>query len=261
MTTPLAFRPRQDALPPDEGSWHGDVKSFELRLIKGEQEVREAVALRHRAYSAMGYAITGDNITAENGEFVDRFDALSTTVLFGTYDHGRLVGSVRLCFSHPWQPISSLPCAAYYPALKEVKRDVHGALVEISRLSIEPGVCNTSYRTTLYAFLVRAAFTAAHAAGVSMLLIATKPDWVRFYKYMLGFEPIGVPALYPPGDFKITLLGGSLEQARTRQRLQNAFFKITDEEVASMKHAIAPALMRTPVHAHATAVADDKIAV
>ena len=113
-----------------------------------------------------------------------------------------------------------------------------GGLVEISRLSIEPVISNTSYRTTLYAFLVRA-FTAAKAAGVSMILIATKPDWVRFYQYMLGFHPIGLPALYPPGDFKITLLGGNLEQAQCRQRIQNRFFKITDEEVASMKDAIA----------------------
>lgn len=78
-----------------------------------------------------------------------------------------------------------------------------------------------------------------------MILIATKPDWVRFYQYMLGFHPIGLPALYPPGDFKITLLGGSLEQAQSRQRMQNRFFKITDEEVASMKDAIAAALERT----------------
>ena len=59
------------------------------------------------------------------------------------------------------------------------------------------------------------------------------------------FHPIGLPALYPPGDFKITLLGGSLEQAQSRQRMQNRFFKITDEEVASMKDAIAAALERT----------------
>jgi hypothetical protein len=60
----------------------------------------------------------------------------------------------------------------------------------------------------------------------------------------LGFHPIGLPALYPPGDFKITLLGGSLEQAQSRRRMQNRFFKITDEEVASMKDAIAAALER-----------------
>ena len=77
-----------------------------------------------------------------------------------------------------------------------------------------------------------------------MILIATKPDWVRFYQYMPGFHPIGLPALYPPGDFKITLLGGSLEQAQSRRRMQNRFFKITDEEVASMKDAIAAALER-----------------
>jgi hypothetical protein len=62
---------------------------------------------------------------------------------------------------------------------------------------------------------------------------------------MLGFQQIGEPALYPPGDFKITLLGGSLEQARMRQRLQNRFFKIPDEEIASMQTAIAPAMNRT----------------
>ena len=102
--------------------------------------------------------------------------------------------------------------------------------------------------------MVRAAFTAAQAASVSMILIAAKPNSVRFYQYMLGFEPIGMPAPYPPADFKITLLGGSLEQAQSRQRLRNCFFKTTTEEVASMKHAIAPALMRTSAPSHKIAV-------
>ena len=155
----------------------------------------------------------------------------------------RNVSSVAcgFAFSHPKQALSTLPCASYYPALKDVHRQQAHGLVEVSRLSIEPGLDNMSYRTTLYAFLVRAALTAAMAAGVSMLLIATRPDWVKFYRYMLGFQQIGEPALYPPGDFKITLLGGSLEQAQMRQRLQNRFFKITSEEIASMKLAITPA--------------------
>ncbi|RUP08326.1 acyl-homoserine-lactone synthase [Hyphomicrobium sp.] len=242
MSIPLSFRPRQDTLPPDEGSWHGETQSFELRVLAKEIDVNEATALRLRAYQAIGYDVSSDN-----GKYTDRFDSLATTVLLGAYDQGRLVGSVRLCFNHPWQTISSLPCGPYYPALKEIKSKVDGALVEVSRLSIEPGINNTSYRTTLYAFLVRAALTAAQAAEVSMLLIATRPEWVKFYKYMLGFQPIGEPAFYPPGDFKITLLGGSLKLAETRQKLQNRFFKITPDEVASMRVAIQPALVAAAV--------------
>ena len=133
MSKTLAFRPRQDSLPPDEGSWHGDVKSFELRVLNGEAEVRDAAALRHRAYTAMGYEIADSN-----GECADRFDELSTTVLFGAHDHGRLVGTMRLSFSHPWQSISTLPCASHYPALKDVKREQSGGLVEISRMLSSP---------------------------------------------------------------------------------------------------------------------------
>lgn len=239
MSQTLAFRPRQDSLPTEEGSWHGNAKSFELRILDSENAIREALRLRGRAYTAIGY-----DIEKADGEYSDRFDELPTTVLLGAYDQDRLVGSVRLCFSLP-QSLSTLPCADYYPALKDTHRSQSRGFVEVSRLSIEPDLNNVSYRTTLYAFLVRASLTAAMAAGVSMLLIATRPDWVKFYTYMLGFQQIGEPALYPPGDFKITLLGGSLEQARMRQRLQNRFFKITEEEIASMRTAIAPAMNRT----------------
>ena len=184
MSILLAFRPRQDSLPPDEGSWHGGVKSFELHVVNADDEVREAAALRHRAYTAMGYAIADSN-----GEFTDRFDARSTTVVLNAYDHGRLVGTMRLSFSHPWQSISTLPCASHYPALKDVKREQSGGLIEISRMAIEPHISNTSYRTTLYAFMVRAAFTAAQAASVSMILLATKPDRPGFISICWASSP------------------------------------------------------------------------
>ena len=121
MSKTLAFRPRHNSLPPDEGSWHGDVKSFELRVLNGEAEVRDAVVLRHRAYAAMGYEL---EIRAANAQIGSM--SFSTTVLFGAHDHGRLVGAMRLCFSHPWHPISTLPCASHYPALKDVKREQSG---------------------------------------------------------------------------------------------------------------------------------------
>ena len=237
MSIILNFRPKQDDLPTDEGSWHSGGQPFELRLLKSEDDVADAMRLRYRAYSSMGYGVERDD-----GEYRDAFDALASTILLGAYDGGRLVGCVRLCLCQPWQSLATLPCGAYYPALKDVKASVRGSLIEISRLSIEPQLNNTSYRTTLYGFMVRAAYTAARAAGASMILIATRPDWVRFYKYMLAFEQIGEPEFYPPGDFKITLLGGRLEVANARQRLQNRFFAISDQEVADMRFAIAGAL-------------------
>lgn len=226
-------------MPTEEGSWHGDSQSFALRILKTDDEYRDAGLLRYRAFKALGF-----ELESRNGKYLDRFDELDSTVILGAYDGDRMVATARLCFSHPWLPLSTMPCASYYPALKDVKREEKRALVEISRFAIEPGVSNTSYRTTLYAFMVRGAFTAAQAADVSRIVIAAKPEWLKFYKYMLGFTPIGAPAPYPPGKLEVTLLGGSIEQAQMRQRLQNRFFKITEDEVASMREAIAPALAR-----------------
>ena len=64
---------------------------------------------------------------------------------------------MRLCFSFPTDPLTSLPCAPYYPALGELKIKASHGLAEVSRLCIEPEIGNTSYRATLYG-LVRVSF-------------------------------------------------------------------------------------------------------
>jgi N-acyl-L-homoserine lactone synthetase len=234
MALPFSFNPRQAVTLGD-----GAAPKFVLKVLTDERERDDAIALRKRAYVAMGHLPDDQAIS-----FTDRFDQLVTTALIGAYDGDRLVGAMRVSFSHPWQNTSTLPCAAYYPGLAEVKRNAPGALIEISRLAVDPAIDNRSYRTTLYASLVRAGYLAAEAARVSTILIATKPEWVRFYKYMLGFEVIGEPAMYPPGDFKIALLGGSLAQAQKHQRMQNAFFRITLDEIASMRSALASQLAK-----------------
>jgi hypothetical protein len=139
-----------------------------------------------------------------------------------------------------------MPCAAQYPDVAKVKAETHGTLVEMSRLAIDPTITNTSYRTTLYASLLRAGFIVAQAGNVAMILMVTKPDWIGFYKKMLGFKTIGEPAIYPPSKEPVALLGGSFGDAQKHQRAQNAFFKITLEEIASMKRAIASALEMPP---------------
>lgn len=235
MTETVQFVPKQTVTL--AGS---DQAPFEMRIVKHAAGRREIYALRQRAYQE--FMTAGE--PAAGAGFNDAFDDLATTVQIGAYDGDRLAGAMRLCFSQPWDSLTTLPCAAHYPALLPVKRNATGSLMEVSRFSIEPDISNTSYRTTLYGSLVRASLMAAEAAGVSKILIATRPDGVKFYRYMLGFELIGEPALYPPGDVKIALLGGSISKARVRQRLQNKFFRITDDEIASMRRALSALLNR-----------------
>lgn len=232
MTDQVKFAPKQAV------RFEGPNQApFDMRIVKDDAGRHEIFSLRYLAYQEF---IDPSPIC----EFRDAFDDFATTVQIGAYDGDRLVGAMRLCFSRPWDSLAALPCAAYYPALNAIKRSGGASLMEVSRFSIDPGIDNTSYRTTLYASLVRAGLMAAQAADVSMILVATRPDFVRFYRYMLGFELIGAPAVYPPGDFKISLLGGTLAQAQMRQRLQNKFFRITEDEIASMRRALAPILAR-----------------
>lgn len=244
MTQFVKFEPKQAISVPDfslAGTEAGAPASpFDMRIVTSDAHRSEVFALRMRAYKQFMDAPPDD----PDAEFRDAFDDLPTTVLVGAYDGDRLVGALRLCFSRPFDSLATLPCADYYPALLPIKRAARSSLMEVSRFSINPDISNTSYRTTLYAALVRASLMAAQAANVTMILIATRPDWVRFYKFMLGFELIGEPAVYPPGDFKIALLGGTLAQAEMRQRLQNKFFRISKDEIVAMRQTLAPVLER-----------------
>ena len=240
MSQSIMFEPRQTSAIPTLKPAQQKSSPFELRIVTGDQQRREIYRLRRRAYEKLLEASPCEG----EAEFRDAFDELPTTLQIGAYDDGRLVGAMRLCFSRAWDGLEPLPCSNYYPELKSIKRAARGSLMEVSRFSIDTDIANTSYRTTLYASLVRTSLIAAEAADVSTFLIATRPDWVRFYKYMLGFALIGEPAFYPPGDMKIALLGGSLDQARKRQRMQNAFFQIDTREIASMRQALAPIMTR-----------------
>jgi hypothetical protein len=232
----ITFVPRQRHMLPGT-----DKFPFDIEVLGADRDRIDVFALRYRAYLDAGYIEE-----RANESYRDLHDDLPTTVILRARDNGVTVGTLRVCLSQPWQPLSTLPCAPYYPALDAIKRDAPGGLAEMSRLAIAPAIDNRSYRTTLYAALVRAGFIAARAASVSHILIATKSEWIRFYRYMLGFEPIGAPALYPPGDIPISLLCGRFADAEKRQRLQNSFFKVTDAEVDSMRAALGPELLLPP---------------
>ncbi len=237
MSKPIAFRPLQKRRVSSAGVVTGAGFPFQIRVAATDTARQDAFALRYRAYRSLGYVEENPDAT-----FADKNDALDSTVIFGAYQDDVCIGTLRVSFSLAHQDHSTLPCAPYYPEVKELKGSALGPIVEMSRLAIDPDFTSTSFRTTLFAALVRAGFLAAQAAEVSTILIATKPEFSRFYQYMLGFKVVGQPAAYPPGDHKIVLLAGSFSQAELRQSAQNAFFKITADEIASMKAALGGAL-------------------
>lgn len=211
--------------------------AFEVRLLSRTSDLSEALRLRQRAYAGQGLIPQVDS-----AEYRDAHDELPTTAIFGGFDDGRLIASMRLCFSLPGDDLSTLPCAPYYPDLQNLKNGANQGLAEVSRLCIEPEIGNTSFRATLYGFMVRSAFAAARAAEVSAIVVATRPSWVSYYKHLLSFEQVGVPALYPPGDMPITLLAGHIDQASRRAQMRNRFFRVTDDDVARMRRMLAPVL-------------------
>jgi hypothetical protein len=240
MSNAIAFRPLQKRRVSLAGVVTGAGFPFQIRVATSDAARQNAFALRYRAYRALGYV--EENAAAT---FADENDALDSTVIFGAYQDNVCIGTLRVSFSHvspAHDDGSTLPCAPYYPEVMELKSSAFGPIVEMSRLAIDPAFTSTSFRTTLFAALVRAGFLAAQAAEVSTILIATKPEFARFYQYMLGFKVVGQPAAYPPGDHRIVLLAGSFTQAELRQSAQNAFFKITEEEITSMKAALGPVL-------------------
>lgn len=231
--TNVAFSPKQRQVAAGTARF-----PFAISILDRDGDKSTAFALRARAYSASGIALSDDS-----GLFQDTADDSANAVIMLAHDGHRLVGTLRANFSHPEQPLGTLACAPYFPALQRLKETASGALVEIGRMAIEPDITNTSYRTTLYAALVRAGYIAALAGRASNVLVTTKASWVGFYEKMLGFQAVGAPALYPPGDIPITLLVGSMATAARRQKIQNAFFRISPDEVASMRVAIQPTLM------------------
>ena len=194
MAVNILFQPRQ--------SWATRTLSeypFRIKVLGNNSDRRDVFELRYRAYRNDGHIAPNSART-----FRDSNDGLETTAQIAAYDGEVCVGALRVSFSPPPAGGHALPCAAYYPEVADLLREPDRRFVEISRLAIDPEISNTSQKTTLYASLVRAGLMAAEAGHATDILIATKPEWVRFYKFMIGCTQIGKSAKYPPGDLEIT---------------------------------------------------------
>jgi hypothetical protein len=178
----------------------------------------ECLRIRYRAYHSLGVLPE-----SADGRFADRFDELGSTLMLGVRHERGLVATMRLCFSRDGGDGENLPCFDVFPEMGGLRRDVGGVIVELSRLAIDPSVTNTSYKSTLYAAMIRYSFSHLTTEGVSLALIGAQQKSLPFYKHVMGFVAVGAAQFYPPGELPITLTALHWKHA-PKGGLQNRFF-------------------------------------
>lgn len=208
---------------------------LELKVFAPSTDKREIYQLRYRAFSA------AELITLRDDElFSDSYDELETTCILGAFAGTVCVGSFRLTFGHGRPGEHSMPCQTIFPEVGALERRGFKRIVEFTRMVVAPELTNMSYRTTLYATLVRAGLIVAHAARTDFGLIAVNPGQVRFYEAMCGFSEMARGDCYPGINAPAVLLGRAFCEIDKKRAKQNPFFKIAAHEVSRVRAQLFP---------------------
>lgn len=233
MTSSLMFQP-----PLVLDSNGGDAaKNFPISLCvySSTSDMAELYRLRYRAFRSAGWI-------AENTDrkFRDRYDALDTTVAVGAFHNGECIGSLRLAFGGAGTQPGSMPCEEQFPdEVRALQAAANHRLVEFSRMAVEPSLTNKSFRTTLYASLVRAGLILTTASGVDVAVIAVHSNISPFYQAMCGFKVLGKSASYAGIEEPTHFLALQFQALDERRKRRNAFFAISPEEIERAQLTLA----------------------
>jgi hypothetical protein len=208
---------------------------LELKIFGPGTDKTAIYALRYRAFIEGGVIVPRDD-----GLFSDAYDDLDTTTTIAAFDRETCVGTFRLAFGQGKPGANTMPCQSIFDEVGELGASGYHRLVEFTRMVIEPELTNTSFRTTLYATLVRAGLIIAHAARVDYGLISIHPDKVRFYEMMCGFRPMARAEAYPGIIAPTVLLGRDFDALDEKRTRQNPFFKISSAEVTGARGIMFP---------------------
>ena len=208
---------------------------LDIKVFAPGTDKRDIYALRYRAFIEDGHIAP-----REDGLFTDDFDDLNSTSVIGAYSNGTCVGTFRLAFGEGGRAAHSMPCQTIFDEVATLAHAGFHTLVEFTRMVIEPEITNTSFRTTLYATLVRAGLMVAHAARADFGLVSVHPDKVRFYEMMCGFGQIARSETYPGILAPAVLLGRDFRALDAKRAKQNPFFRITPGEITSARETLFP---------------------
>jgi hypothetical protein len=200
-----------------------------LRIFDWASDKADLYRLRYAAFRAAGWIAESDDRM-----FVDRYDALPST-----FADGACIGSLRLALGGTGYPSSTMPCQEQFP--NEVRDLGAMRLVEFSRMAVEPSLSNRSFRTTLYASLVRAGLIVSAAAEIDCALIAVHRRVAPFYQAMCGFQAIAKSDTYAGIAEPTSFLALRFQDMEKRRRRSNAFFSFSEPEIASARELIRAA--------------------
>lgn len=207
-----------------------------LRVYSSTSDKSELYRLRYRAFRAAGWI-------AENaqGRFSDRYDSLPSTFAIGAFHNGECIGSLRLAFGGAGA-LQSMPCEEQFQlAVRALVDAGSNRLIEFSRMAVEPTLTNNSFRTTLYASLVRAGLMLTQAGEIDVALIAVHKRFSPFYQAMCGFRVIGKSDCYAGIAEPTHFLGREFRDLDSRRRQRNAFFKFSLDEIERARQTLTAA--------------------
>lgn len=205
-----------------------------LKLYASGSDRTDINRLRYRAFRTAGWIGENDDAT-----FADRYDDLPSTRTIGAFHAGECIGSLRLAFGGAGWPRGTMPCEAEFDGeILALDPERTQRRVEFSRMAVEPSLDNQSFRTTLYAALIRAGLIAATAARTDIALIAVHRRVSRFYQAMCGFRVIGTSASYAEIAQPTDLLSLRFSEIERRRRRSNAFFTFSAREIEAAGRAL-----------------------
>ncbi len=232
MTSKLVFRP-----PLVLDTHAGDAaKNFpiSLHIYSSVSDKTALYRLRYRAFRDAGWI---DEDPSE--EFADRFDELPSTYAVAAFHDGSCIGSLRLAFGGSGYSPDTMPCEGPFKTeVRAVDVSRRFRMVEFSRMAVEPSLTNRSFRTTLYASLVRAGVIVSTAAEADIALIAVHRRISPFYQAMCGFKVAGKSDSYAGIAEPTHFLALRFSELQARRHRSNAFFAFSTDELNSARHAI-----------------------
>jgi hypothetical protein len=236
VTSGMIFRPPL-VLDTNDGD---AAKNFpiSLRIYSSTSDKRELYRLRYSAFRAAGWI--GKDPRAE---FSDHYDLLPSTYSIGAFRNGQCIGSLRLAIGGGGSR-GSMPCEEQFPAeVGSLNTGGSKRLVEFSRMAVEPSLTNNSFRTTLYASLVRAGFILTYAAEADVVLVAVHRKFSLFYQAMCVFKVIAKSDGYGDISEPTHFLGRELGELDARRR-QRAFFTFSTEEIERARQTLDAARLQ-----------------